>query len=306
MRQLRRRVPFSRMPSYFPSMSNLPARLVALAHALEREGRYNHAKWLRAAAAACVNADAYRGLLATDLATMAAESRALGAELAAAGFQPDALAILNLAGDRLAAGDLPMYVDTPDPRVCRTCGHVFGLEAPEHCPTCGAWSRTFQVFRPVWWLEALNPFEALALMRATPDRIARAIAGLDEARLQRKPPAGGWSLHQVIAHLRDAQDVLAYRVNLMLEEDDPPLVPKAVWALQSGDAKPAETTASVVAAYRASREQTARTLESIALKDWWRTGRHAEFGPLNIVQTVSYFTAHETSHGAQFDALLAG
>lgn len=286
-------------------MSNLPARLTALAHALEREGRYNHAKWARAAAASRVNADAYRSMLATDRPTMVAESRALEAELAAAGFQPDALAILRLAGDHLAAGDLPMYIDAPDPRVCRTCGHVFGADGPDTCPTCGAWQRTFQAFRPVWWLEALNPFEALALMRATPDRIAGAIAGLGEPRLQRKPADGGWSLHQVIAHLRDAEDVLAYRVNLMLEEDDPPLAPKAVWALQSGDAKPTETTATVLAAYRASREQTARTLEGIPLKDWWRTGRHGEFGPLTIAQTVSYFTAHETSHGAQFDALLS-
>jgi len=62
----------------------------------------------------------------------------------------------------------------------------------------------------------------------------------------------------------------------MLEEDDPPLEAKAV-----------------------------RTLEGLPVKVWWRTGRHTEFGPLTILQTVSCCTAHEGSHGAQFDALLA-
>ncbi len=287
-------------------MNSLPARLVALAHALEREGRYNHAKWLRAAAASLVTRDAHRRLLPTDIPTLLAESRSLELELAAAGFQVDALAPLTLAADRLEAGVLPMYVDTPDPQVCRTCGHVFAGDISETCPMCGAWRRTYQAFRPVWWLEALNPFEALALMRATPQRISDAVAGLGDDALTRRPSDGGWSLHQVIAHLRDAQDVLAYRVNLMLEEDDPPLIPKAVWAMQGGDVKPAEATAEVLRSYRASRDQTIQTLEGITLKDWWRTGQHAEFGPLTIVETVSYFTAHETSHGAQFDALLAG
>jgi hypothetical protein len=261
-------------------MNPLPARLVALAHALEREGRYNHAKWLRAAAAALVTRDAHSRLLPTDVPTLLAESRSLEVELAAAGLQPDALAPLTLAADRLEAGDLPMYIDAPDPQVCRTCGHLHDI--PETCPVCGAWRRTYQSFRPVWWLEALNPFEALTLMRATPKRIADAIAGLSGEALTRRPVDGGWSLHQVVAHLRDAQDVLAYRVNLMLEEDDPPLIPKAVWAMQGGDAKSAETTAEVLRAYRASRDQTIHTLESITLKDWWRTGRHGEFGRYDV------------------------
>ncbi len=286
-------------------MNNLLSRLYSLAHAMEREGRYNHAKWLRAAMTSLIARDGYAGMLATDGATLLAESRGLEADLAAAGLQRDALAVLRLAADRLEAGDLPMFIDAPDPRVCRTCGQVFVADAPDTCPTCGAWRRTLQTIRPNWWFEALNPFEALTVMQATPARIAGAIDGLSASILQRPAPDGGWSLHQVIAHLRDAQDLLAYRVNLILEEDDPPLEAKAVWAMQGGNAKPKESTHDVLRVYRASREQTVRTLEGLPVKDWWRTGRHTEFGPLTILQTVSYFTAHETSHGAQFDALLA-
>lgn len=61
-----------------------------------------------------------------------------------------------ISGDRL-----PLIAAIPDPYVCRTCGHIALGEVTENCPTCGAWTDTFQRFAPIYWLDALDPPAAL-------------------------------------------------------------------------------------------------------------------------------------------------
>ena len=40
------------------------------------------------------------------------------------------------------------------------------------------------------------------------------------------------------------------------------------------------------------------------LADWWRTGRHEEFGVVSIKQQVSYFASHELTHLPQIERLV--
>jgi hypothetical protein len=91
------------------------------------------------------------------------------------------------------------------------------------------------------------------------------------------PENGGWNIRNAVSHLRDAQGVMEFRIQLMIEQDNPRLESKAVfeWA---ADEK--------------------------SLKDWWRTGEHEEFGTLTIMQQVSYFATHEITHFPQIEALI--
>jgi hypothetical protein len=92
-------------------------------------------------------------------------------------------------------------------------------------------------------------------------------------------------------------------MNLMLEQDNPILESKAVfeWARREED-RPVSTR-EVFETYKTSREETIQRLESIALVDWWRTGRHEEFGSLTLGQQVSYFALHEITHLPQIESL---
>lgn len=44
-------------------------------------------------------------------------------------------------------------------------------------------------------------------------------------------------------------------------------------------------------------------LESIPFAEWWRTGRHEEFGVVSLKQQVSYFASHELTHLPQIERL---
>lgn len=275
---------------------------LALASKLEGEGQYNIAKLLRAACHSMTRRDAYHLDLPADATRLSAEIERAADSLSRAHVGAELIAALRRGGAAMAEGRLPLIHETPHPYVCRTCGHTI-LGEPTKCPSCRAWPTTFQRFLPVYWLDHLEPFEALEALRKTPSEVAGLLKGLSEDALARQPKAGGWSIRQVVSHLRDAQGVLSARLKLVLEEENPPLTSKAVfeWAARE-EARPASTK-EIFETYSASRQDIIATLEDISLKDWWRTGQHEEFGTVTLRQQASYFAGHEPTHLPQIESL---
>jgi hypothetical protein len=110
----------------------------------------------------------------------------------------------------------------------------------------------------------------------------------------------------VITHLRDAQLLLGYRIPLMLAEENPTLEARSgfEWATQEGE-RPLPVQ-EIFDTYRVSRNSTLARLESIPLAEWWRTGRHQEFGTVTVLQQASYFALHEVTHLPQLESLRRG
>jgi Mycothiol maleylpyruvate isomerase N-terminal domain. len=174
----------------------------------------------------------------------------------------------------------------------------------EKCPTCGAWGGTFQWFPPVYWLEALDPAEALERLRKTPLEVAALIEGLSEEALTRPAPDGGWAIRNVVSHLRDAQGVLDFRIDLFLKEKNPVLEMKQVWKWAKDETERPPSTREIFETYLSTRREVIAKLETIPLADWWRTGRHEEFGVVSIKQQASYFASHELTHLPQIERLV--
>lgn len=280
------------------------AHLLALAARLEGEGQYNNAKLLRAAADSLLTRAAHRLDRPADKATLLAETDRALESFSGLNVQPELMIALNQARAALAEGRLPRFAETPDAFVCRTCGYLTLGDAATVCPSCGAQPDTFKRFRAIYWLEALDPFAALQHLRSTPEKVAALLNEVTDARANHQPEEGGWSLRQAISHLRDAQGVLDFRVNLILDHDNPVLESKAVfeWATKEADRPPAAR--EIFEIYRASRAQTVARLESLPLKSWWRHGQHEEFGELRLYQQVSYFAVHELTHLPQLESLV--
>jgi len=66
----------------------------------------------------------------------------------------------------------------------------------------------------------------------------------------------------------------------------------------------AHSTREIFETYQASRRDMLAKLEQLPLADWWRTGRHEEFGVVSIKQQVSYFASHEITHLPQIERLV--
>lgn len=277
--------------------------LLALAANLEAEGQYNHAKLLRAAAAALLIRAARRLELPSDKPALLREGQLAIERLSKSSLEPELVQALKLARQALEEGRLPTYHETPDPYLCRICGYL-ALGEPDVCPQCGAQPQTFQRFRPIFWLEAFDPYAALEHLRSTPHKVADLLARAGAAVSTPAAEAGGWSLRQALSHLRDAQGVLALRVDLILGQDNPLMEAKAVFEWASNETQGPASPAEIFETYQASRAQVLERLESLPLQDWWRRGRHEEFGELRLYQQVSYFACHELTHLPQIAHLV--
>ena len=99
--------------------------------------------------------------------------------------------------------------------------------------------------------------------------------------------------------------MLNFRLELFLKEEQPILESKAVFEWATNEEERPPSTLEIFETYRASREETIAKLESLPLADWWRTGRHEEFGVVSIKQQVSYFASHELTHLPQIERLRA-
>lgn len=275
-------------------------RLLSLASRLEGEGQYNLAKLARATADSLSRRAAWELNLPSDKETLVNDIEHLAASLDNADLQT----AFRKGASALTEGRLPLIDEIPHPYVCRTCGHLTLDEAADKCPDCGAWAETFQWFFPVYWLEALDPTESLERLRKTPLEVAALLEGLSEDEMTRPPEDGGWAIRNAVSHLRDAQDVIAFRIDLFLKEENPILEMKTVWAWARDENERPPSTREIFETYQSSRQEMIAKLEAIPFADWWCTGRHEEFGVVSIKQQVSYFASHELTHLPQIERLV--
>lgn len=283
--------------------SELSIHLLALALRLEGEGQYNLAKLARAAVDAIHRKAAYQQDIPTDRQALSAELRQAAKELSHYSVSSELVAALEKGTEIMAGGQLPLIEDTPHPYVCRTCGYLTMQPPEEKCPTCGAWPGSFQRFLPVYWLDALEPFDALARLRQTPEEVEQLIEGLTEGELEQKPADGGWAVRNALSHLLDAQGLFNFRVELFINEDHPSLEAKAVFTWATNEDSRMPTAQEIYDVYKASRAETIQKLEALPLKRWWNTGEHEEFGTVTLRQQVSYFASHEITHLPQIETL---
>ncbi|MBN2550783.1 MAG: DinB family protein [Anaerolineales bacterium] len=279
--------------------------LLSLALRLEGEGQYNLAKLARSAVDSLGRQAAYQPEPPTSKQSLLADIDDITRALAGLDMNRDLVEALRRGATALAEGRLPLLSETPHPYVCRTCGYLVIGETEEKCPTCGAWPETFQWFAPIYWLEALDPFAALETLRQTPEKISALLEGLSEYAMTVQPADGGWAVRNIITHLRDAQGVLEYRLDLFQKQENPILESKAVfeWATREEERPP--FTREIFESYKETRARIISRLEALPEKGWRRIGYHEEFGVVSIKQQVSYFASHELTHLPQLERLRA-
>jgi uncharacterized damage-inducible protein DinB len=277
--------------------------LFALASRLEGEGQYNLAKLTRAAADSLSRQAAYRLEIPTDKTDLSAKIKEIANALTNLEVNPNLVIALKKSADIMADGRLPLIDDAPHAYVCRTCGHLVLKQPVENCPICEARASSFQRFPPVYWLDVFEPLDALERLRQTPKEVEKLLEGLSDSLLNQQAKDGGWSIRNTLSHLRDAQGVFNFRVDLFLKEEHPTLEAKAVfaWAMQEENRPP--STFEIFSAYKTSRSDTISKLENLPMINWWHTGQHQEFGAVTLKQQVSYFAAHEVTHLPQIEGL---
>jgi uncharacterized damage-inducible protein DinB len=126
--------------------------------------------------------------------------------------------------------------------------------------------------------------------------LAQAAAGLPAEHATARPGPGAWSLAELVAHLLDADLVLAERMKRVIAEDEPTLQAFAedAWIdrLRSHE-MPVDEAAELFAA---NRKWMARILRSLQEGDFARTGTHTEAGRQTLAEILAKTVNHLDHH----------
>ena len=144
------------------------------------------------------------------------------------------------------------------------------------------------------------PEDLLDAYRAAPEIFTAVLEGCtqEEAR-EAKGGDEGWSVVEVMCHLRDAEERSLERVRRMRAEDNPFLegYDQEAWARERNYA--AADLRKSFADYVRYRKQHIAELEALAPADWERPGRHEERGDITISAHTAHIVAHDAQHAAQ-------
>lgn len=122
---------------------------------------------------------------------------------------------------------------------------------------------------------------------------------LDDAsdeQLDRRPPSGGWSARENLAHLARYHEVFIERIGRILGEDRPlferyraeedPEWPR--WTAMRRD--------ELLHQLRGSRQELMSLVERLTPLDSRRIGVHSVFGEMTLTEWIEFFLVHEAHH----------
>lgn len=146
----------------------------------------------------------------------------------------------------------------------------------------------------------------LALLEASPQRIAAAICDSSNANLRWKPAPDSWSIHEVLAHLRACADVWGAAMREILDEHSPTfryVSPRGY--LRKTDYLDLEFAASF-RAFRKQREELLDVLRSLSQDAWSRRAlvKATQVREETVLSYAQRLAVHEAGHGDQIDRIL--
>ncbi len=149
--------------------------------------------------------------------------------------------------------------------------------------------------------------QVLTALADTPPRIAALTAGLGPDHLHATPGDGGWSAHEVLAHLRACADVWGACITAMIAQDTPTLraVDPRTWIKKTDyldqDFRPS------LHAFAMQRTELLAVLEPLEPDGWARAATVTGAGkPLErtVLFYARWMAGHEGTHLKQLDRIV--
>ncbi len=146
--------------------------------------------------------------------------------------------------------------------------------------------------------------EIVAFLRSVPDQVEAVCRGLGDEEMRRRPAERGWSVLEVVCHLRDVAIEEGIRVRRLVEEDNPTLAPYDQEARAIERRYQAEDPRKALTALRAYQTGLAYQLEQLSDAQWERAGIHPELGAVTVLTRAERQVLHGREHVEQVRGLL--
>jgi uncharacterized damage-inducible protein DinB len=146
--------------------------------------------------------------------------------------------------------------------------------------------------------------DPLALLHSGPVKIERAVRGLTNSQLKKRPGPGKWSIHEIIGHLADTESVFAWRLRRAMAEPGSRVegYDQNVWAKTFNYSKTPFN--ELLNGYKQSRTWNLIMLDSLPSKTrakGWIS--HSERGKEKGEHLLSMCAGHDLNHLSQIEAI---
>ncbi|HTN81433.1 MAG TPA: DinB family protein [Acidimicrobiales bacterium] len=194
--------------------------------------------------------------------------------------------------------------------VCTGCGRIAEASPGEACPVCGALPPEFAGYFPFFVKSDENlgrrrPAEIVAMLEGDPDRLAGAVAGLDEAVLLREPGPGEWCIVEVAGHMVDVATIFndRLRVHLNLGPADPEVADKIPWLLTRERRWRDHSMDEIVSRFRHEVGSSLELIGNLDTEGAWGERVRVLNGRATIIELGTWFANHNQAHLQQVLAL---
>jgi hypothetical protein len=145
--------------------------------------------------------------------------------------------------------------------------------------------------------------ELLERYRRGPELLAVVLTGVFGEEEDFVAAPGKWSIRQIIAHVADAEIVLAHRFRQVIAEDEPTLIwfDQDAWTnnLDYARRKPKQSLETL----RRVRAENYELLRALPESVYQRVGNHTRNGRMTLFDLVEGGSAHTEAHARQIDAV---
>lgn len=142
--------------------------------------------------------------------------------------------------------------------------------------------------------------DLLDALRATPEVLTTLLTGVtQEEALAARGGDEGWSVVEVLCHLRDAEEYALQRATSMRDQENPDIQPYDQEALAVTRNYAAEDLHAALFAFIRFRQQHLAVLQGLSPEGWERPGNHLEAGHITLFNHSLHMACHDAIHCAQ-------
>jgi len=151
-------------------------------------------------------------------------------------------------------------------------------------------------------LEGKDPLKAQS---AAAKRLDRLVKGVPASKLRKRPAPDKWSVGEILAHMADAEMVIAWRIRSILGAPGTPIqaYDQDAWAAAGNYAK--RDSRKSIEQFRAMRDANLAFYKSLRPEQWKHSGMHSERGEESLERIASMMAGHDINHILQIERILA-
>jgi hypothetical protein len=144
----------------------------------------------------------------------------------------------------------------------------------------------------------------IASLERAPEIILPLVAEVPESILKRRPKPGKWSAHEHACHLATIHPVMSARLDLMLHDAKPRIVPYLPSAAEEEGAMLDQDLGESLRRFTADRQTLVARLKALTAEDWQRTAQHGEYSHYSVFIMFRHLAMHDLFHAYRIEELL--